>query len=193
MRQRRTYRKRWLGKIALGLAAAAIGVPAAQAAIPGGDSPAGALDARHQALVERTRTEPAPAAATGLDARDPSDVVAVTDGLGRPLEPALVRSGDLPVGTVGSPAPVRPDDRATRTSPLSPSEPQATPVRPDDRAARSSPVTVEQPAPTAVAQPGFDWGDAGVGIGIGVGACLLVLVGVWTALGARRRGHLAGA
>lgn len=127
----------------------------------------------------------------------------VTDGLGRPLDPALVRSGQqVPTVIVDASKfrlaaqldnePVRPDDRAVRPVPVV--VPPGGIVRPDDRAVRP---TIENGARTPVAatpvdRPSFDWNDAGVGIGIGVAAALALLAG-WMLLGGRKPDHLAGA
>jgi hypothetical protein len=95
-------RRRWLTRVALGLAVVAVAAPSAQAMIP---------------------------ASTSSD-----DSAQVTDGLGRPLDPAAVKAGEqLPsvvvdiskfrLATELTDEAVRPDDRAVRPAPV-----EATPV-----------------------------------------------------------------
>jgi hypothetical protein len=124
----------------------------------------------------------------------------VTDGLGRPLDPAAVKSlpeTAIPVVDVSKfrlatqldNEPVRPDDRAVRPAPGV--VPNTGVVRPDDRAVRP---TIDAGAPvvaTSIDRPSFDWNDAGIGVGIGVAAALAVLV-AWMLLGARKPDHFAG-
>jgi hypothetical protein len=211
-------RRRWLTRVALGLAVVAVAAPSAQAMIP---------------------------ASTSSD-----DSAQVTDGLGRPLDPAAVKAGEqLPsvvvdiskfrLATELTDEAVRPDDRAVRPAPVEATPvaqlptidqlrdfrfdgtqvPEAVPapVRPDDRPVRptivgggESPVVVvptgrvggpipgnttlvaDQPQGAPASGPSFDWNDAGVGIGIGIAACLALLT-AWLLLGGRKPDHFAGA
>jgi hypothetical protein len=205
-------RRRWLTRVALGLAVVAVAAPSAQAMIP--------------------------ASTTSVDSAQ------VTDGLGRPLDPAAVKAGEQVPGVVVDDSkfridaqvtdePVRPDDRPVRPTPevvrpgdfvdlpggivVAPADPTPTAVRPDDRPVRptivgggESPVLVvptgrvggpipgsttlvaDQPQGAPASGPSFDWNDAGVGIGIGIAACLALLT-AWLLLGGRKPDHFAGA
>lgn len=98
------------------------------------------------------------------DARGPGSAP-VTDGLGRPLDPALVR------------------DEGTQARPTA-REPRSAPpiVRMDGYPA---PVAPAAPTPIVVQPTGFDWRDAGVGIAIGA-AAVLVLAAAALVIGRRR-------
>lgn len=193
-------RRRWLTRVALGLAVVAVAAPSAQGMI-----------------LEGT---------TGNSGQ-------VTDGLGRPLDPAAVTSEQAPTVVVDTSKfridaqianePVRPDDRPVRPTPVdgvgvtqTPDALPQTPVRPDDRAQRptivdGSQVTLDVPAPVArvhgpvandvsadqpkaapVSNPSVDWSDAGLGIAIGIMASLVLLAG-WMLFSGRKPDHLAGA
>jgi hypothetical protein len=210
MKNRTHTRRRWFGRVALGLAVVAVAAPSAQAMIP-------------------------------ADSTGSPDSGQVTDGLGRPLDPALVRSGDQVAAVVVDTSkfridaqiaddPVRPDDRPVRPT-VDTVNPEALPtpfgqvfgidstpqpVRPDDRAERpvivggdEAPLVVptgrvhgpvagdttlvaDQPQSAPVSGPSFDWNDAGVGIGIGFAACLALLA-AWMLLGHRKPDRFAGA
>jgi hypothetical protein len=212
MKRTTRNRRRWLTRVALGLAVVAVAAPAAQGMV-----------------LENT---------TG-------DSSQVTDGLGRPLDPAAVKGVEqqtptpfvdiskFRIATQIENEPVRPDDRAVRPAPadgvVATQTPDAlptpfgqvfgevpdatpTPVRPDDRSVRPTlgdgsqapldvpapvgrvhgPISADQPNTTPVSSPSIDWNDAGVGIAIGVLASLVLLAG-WMFVNGRKPDHLAGA
>lgn len=211
-------RRRWLTRVALGLAVVAVAAPSAQGMI-----------------LEGT---------TGNSGQ-------VTDGLGRPLDPAAVKAGDqAPIVVVDASKfridaqvadePVRPDDRPVRPTPADVVTPELirptpevvrpgdavgntqapeaapTPVRPDDRPVRptvgdptqtpldvpapvgrvhgpvATDATSDQPKTAPVSSPSIDWNDAGVGIVIGLLASLVLLAG-WMLFSNRKPDHLTGA
>lgn len=105
-----------------------------------------------------------------------------TDGLGRPLDPAVVRSGEPVPAVVVDASKFRIDAQIANEQ-----------VRPDGRGARPAPGAGRTPAAaTPLDRPSFDWNDAGVGIGIGIALTLAVLL-AWMLLGGRKPDHLAGA
>lgn len=152
MKHSTNTRRRWLARVALGLAVVAVAAPSAQGMIPGDTSP-------------------------GTSSGQ------VTDGLGRPLDPALAGGHERTPTVVVDTSKFRIDAQIANE-----------PVRPDDRAVRPAIVGFAQTplVATPVDRSSFDWNDAGVGIGIGVAAALAALAG-WIMLAGRRRDHLTDA
>lgn len=150
-------RYRLIPRIVVALAAMALLVPSVSAALPDG---ADAAYGGGGGTVVRPDDRP--------DARGPGSAP-VTDGLGRPLDPAAVR------------------DESTRVRPTA-QEPRSAPpiVRMDGYPA---PVAPEARAPIIVQPTGFDWRDAGVGVAIGAAAVLALAAGVLVI--GRRRDTLA--
>lgn len=155
MKTRKRYRS--IRRIVVALAAMALLVPSVSAALPDG---VGGTYGGGVGGVLRPDDRPG--------SRGPGSAP-VTDGLGRPLDPAAVR------------------DESTQARPTA-QEPRSAPpiVRMDGYPA---PVAPEAPAPIVVQPTGFDWRDAGVGVAIGAAAVLALAAGVLVI--GRRRDTLA--
>jgi hypothetical protein len=197
----RTYR-RWVRRLALGLAVASFVAPAAAgAAVQGQASQLGTLN---MAIPPSTIVVPV---ATGslcpgdpgfcVNQNDiPSDVQVLTRQQYKHLPGLPVPVAAVPAGGATVPV-VTPAQYAHRLAhPATPVLTQAqyrhlpglaNPVDP----ATYNPGAASKPTATPTSGPSFDWSDAGIGIAIGAG--LVLLLGAGLAAGRRRGGGLAGA
>lgn len=157
----KTRKRHWLlRRVALALAAAAVAVPSASAAFP--DSYSGASGGAPVARPD-DRADPRGPGTAGTPR-------VVTDGLGRPLDPAAVR------------------DEGGRLRPGQ--EPRSAPPVVRQDGLRNPGAGTPQPPSTIVVEPGgFDWRDAGVGMAIGAAAVLALAAGLLVV--GRRRDTLA--
>jgi hypothetical protein len=188
MKRTRTYR-RWVGRIALGLAVTAIAAPTAQGYYfdevgTGSNVPSNATAG--PTVVPSDMIAGLPSIDELQQLRFTPDAAPVVPELTHPFS---FQPSDAPVPpTLTHPFSFQPSDEPVGPTVVIPDPTRGLPSLDDLQRFRFQPNAPEAPVAVPTSGPGIDWTDAGIGAGIAIAAMLLALA---AALGLRRHRRLA--